>query len=64
MSRNLIPLLYFMFYQFNEETHVYVLCIFIFIAIVKHKDNVFDYAYGPRCGFYSSVLLWVDDFQQ
>ena len=31
---------------------------------VKDKDNVFDYAYGTRCGFYSLVFLWVDDFQQ
>ena len=31
---------------------------------VKHKDNVFDYAYGTLCGFYNLVLLWVDDFQQ
>ena len=29
-----------------------------------HEDNVFDYAYGTRCGFYSLALLWVDDFQQ
>ena len=31
---------------------------------IKHKDNVFDYAYGTRCGFYSLVLLWADNFQQ
>ena len=24
---------------------------------VKHKDNVFDYAYGTRCGIYSLVFL-------
>ena len=31
---------------------------------IKHKDNVFDYAYGTRCGFYGLVLLWADNFQQ
>ena len=30
---------------------------YIIAKNVKHKDNVFDYAYGTRRGFYSLVLL-------
>ena len=29
----------------------------MYYTVTKHKDNVFDYAYGTLCGFYNLVLL-------